>query len=282
MGRSSKSIIKNSKKYRLIDGIKRYVQADKYVKNFSYEWSIHKTTQLDNEYFNDSENNFNKRFGLKKSFWKNKNVLDVGVGVGRYAQVALKYGANVYGIDLSLSVEEAKKNLIKYKNFEVIQADITDLPFNNYSFDVIYSFGVLHHTPKPKEYFSKLIKLLKKDGMICITVYDKSGMYHTSRYVRKITTKINPKILYFLTTLYTLLFYIPYRFLGLRYTLIGRLIPISLSNKLSESILDTYDCYSPKYQNAYDVHEIFRWFEDAGLKNIRVMPQPVTILGYKK
>ena len=282
MGKTNKSIINQAKKYKLIKGIPSYVKDDMYVKNFSHEWSIHKQTQLDNTTFKESEKNFNLRFGLKKIFWKDKFVLDAGVGIGRYAQIALKYNAIVHGVDLSNSVYEAKQNLKNFKNFYVYQADLSKLPFKKSSFDIIYSFGVLHHTPNPNKNFFELIKYLKKGGLICITVYDKSGMYHTSRYIRKLTTKINPKLLYLLTTIYTIIFYLPYRFLGIRYSLLGRLIPISLSNKLGEAILDTYDCYSPKHQYTFDVYEVFEWFKEAGLHKIEIKPQPVTILGYKK
>jgi SAM-dependent methyltransferase len=136
---------------------------------------------------------------------------------------------------------------------------------------------VLHHTPDPRKAFEGLLKFLKPGGVICLALYIDYGMYHNSLLVRKLTTRLPPAVLYPLTTAATLLLYLPYRFLGLRLAW----FPISLSPFLKEAILDTYDCYSPKYQFTYGVDEVFAWFKEAGLRDIEPRPQPVTVLGWK-
>ena len=251
------------------------------VDNFSFEWNIHKKTQLDSNGYNSSEKNFNIRFGLPKKFWKNKKVLDVGCGTGRYAQIPLKYGAVVTGIDLSSSIQIAKKNLENYKRIELLEADLFSPPLKKNYYDVIYSFGVLHHTNDPEKAFKGLLKYLKPGGIICITLYHKYGMYHTSRYLRTITTKLNPKLLYTLVCFFVTILYLPYRFLGFRYGILGRIMPISLSSNFYEAILDTFDCYSPKYQFTYEIHEVYNWFKHSNMKEIAVRPQDITILGKK-
>ena len=252
------------------------------VHNFSFEWKIHQKTQLDNKKNDTSEKNFNTRFGFDKIFWEKKKVLDVGFGTGRYAIVPLKYGAHVTGIDLSDSIQVAKKNLKDFDKAVLVEADLYSLPFAEESFDVIYSFGVLHHTPDPYSAFKGLLKFLKPGGHICITLYQKSGMYHSSRYIRKVTTKLNTKLLYFIVCIFVSMLYIPYKFLGFRYGILGRFMPISLSNNLYEAVLDTFDCYSPKYQFTYDIHEVYDWFKSSNMKEIDIRPQDVTILGKKQ
>jgi SAM-dependent methyltransferase len=257
------------------------------VNNFSFEWKIHQKTQLDSKNNDTSEKNFNIRFGFDKKFWENKKVLDVGCGTGRYAIIPLKYGAYVTGVDLSDSIQVAKKNLKDFDKAELVEADLFSLPFKEESFDVIYSFGVLHHTPDPYSAFKGLLKFLKPGGQICITLYHKSGMYHSSRYLRKITTIINPKLLYPLLAIAVFILYIPYKYLGFRYGILGRIMPISLSSNFFEAILDTFDCYSPKFQFTYDTYEIYNWYKDNNLKNIDIIPQAalkdnnVTLLGTK-
>jgi SAM-dependent methyltransferase len=268
--------------YPVIDGIPRFVTTDEYVGNFSFEWNIHRKTQIDNEQRKTSEDAFFLRFGQSPQFFKDKRVLDVGIGAGRYADVALRAGAELWGIDLSFSVATAKENLARYGDkIHLAQADLFNPPFAPESFDVIYSFGVLHHTPDPKKGFDGLVKLLKPGGVICITTYTNYGMYFTSQFARRLTSKLSPFILYPLTTLFTLAFYLPYKYLGMRHGVMGRLLPISLSDSLSEAILDTYDCYSPKYQFCYAVHEVFDWFRQNGLEKVDARPHPTTVLGYK-
>jgi SAM-dependent methyltransferase len=264
--------------YTVRNGIPRFVSDDGYSKNFSLEWQIHRQTQVDDGKDGFSHHNFNTRFGLPSKWWRGKRVLDVGVGVGRYAQVPIQYGAEVHGIDLSYAVDVAKSN---FPSLHVYQADIFKLPFAPGSFDAIYSFGVLHHTPNPRAAFDALLPLLKPGGIICITVYENRGMYHTSRYLRKATTRLPPALLYSLCAAYTALMYVPYRYLGLRYGFLGRFAPISLSDNPREAVLDTFDCYSPTWQFTYGDDEIFSWFKQNNLIDIEVRPQPVTLLGYK-
>jgi ubiquinone/menaquinone biosynthesis C-methylase UbiE/uncharacterized protein YbaR (Trm112 family) len=267
--------------YPIIRGIPRFVKSDSYVKNFSFEWKIHTKTQLDDGQRNESEKNFYLRFGKPPEFFSGKKVLDVGVGIGRYADVALKAGAEVWGIDLSYSVEAAQQNLGRNRKFHAVQANLFELPFAAESFDVIYSFGVLHHTPDPVKAFSGLIKFLKPGGLIIVTLYSIHEIYHTSRHFRKLTTKLPSPVLYGLTTLMTLLLYYPYRYLRLSKSLMGHYFPISTSASLKEAILDTFDCYSPKFQFTYSEYQVFSLFKECGLKDIEVRPQPVTMIGYK-
>jgi len=268
-----------SKEFSITNGVPRFVLDDKYVGNFSFEWKIHRSTQIDDGEFTDSAEFFNLRFGKDKEFWTDKKVLDVGVGVGRYAKVALDMGAKVVGVDLSYSIDVAGENLSGYENYEGVQADLFELPFADESFDVIYSFGVLHHTPDPRIAFEGLLRLLKPGGTICITVYEDRGMYHSSRYLRKLTTKLPPAILYPLCVVYTSIMYVPYRYLGFRYGFFGRFAPISLSSSFKEAILDTFDCYSPQYQFTYSDYDIFRWYKENKLNDIEIRPQPVTVSG---
>jgi len=50
---------------------------------------------------------------------------------------------------------------------------------------------------------------------------------------------------------------------------------------VSQHLLDTFDWYSPKYQSKHTYPEVFSWFEQEGLHDIRVLPRPVSISGRK-
>jgi len=112
--------------------------------------------------------------------WNGKNVLELGCGMGTDAIQFAKAGAKVTCVDLT----DNSLNLCK-KNFEVhglsgtfFQGNIEELDTilpESYlnSFDLVYSFGVIHHTPKPKAVFEKIPKYLKQDGEVRCMLYSR-------------------------------------------------------------------------------------------------------------
>ena len=143
-----------------------------YVDNFGYQWNKFNKTQLDS--FNGtqiSEKRFFDATGWKASELKNKLILDIGCGVGRFSEIALKYGAKVISVDYSDSVVSAKKNLEKFSESLVIQCNLYKLPFKQKVFDYIFCLGVLQHTPNVENAFKSLPIFLKKDGQICVDYY---------------------------------------------------------------------------------------------------------------
>ncbi|OQX26336.1 MAG: hypothetical protein BWK80_10980 [Desulfobacteraceae bacterium IS3] len=117
---------------------------------------------------------------------KGKSVLDAGCGSGMVSIAFSVVGADVLGIDAShscvqLASERAKQFGVSAR-FE--QHDLTALDMENCTFDVIYSWGVLHHTADAQRSFDNLVKYLKSGGIIVIAVYLKtfmSGFWNFSR-----------------------------------------------------------------------------------------------------
>jgi len=105
------------------------------------------------------------KFLLKQK--ENIRWLDVGCGQGYLVRECLKEGIDCYGIDIS---EYAVKNaVVKDK---VVYGSITDIPFEDNSFDVISAFDVIEHIhPKDTEKaFSEIYRVLKKDGFLILTM----------------------------------------------------------------------------------------------------------------
>jgi SAM-dependent methyltransferase len=112
-------------------------------------------------------------------------VLDVGCGMGRYMKLVHEWGSDVTGVDISAAVEAARR---LWPEARVLQADIGALPFAPDSFDLVYSFGVLHHLPDPVRGFVKSFRLVRPGGKLLVWVYGESqGLLRIlRRFVRRI------------------------------------------------------------------------------------------------
>ncbi len=117
------------------------------------------------------------------SDYKGKQILEIGCGLGADLQKFAESGANVFAIDAAPSSYNSlckRFELINKKfNFEV--ADFKSLPFEDSKFDLIYSFGVLHHSPWIKEGISEAARVLKPNGDLIIMLYHKGFKYYIKK-----------------------------------------------------------------------------------------------------
>ena len=273
------------RKYPQINGVIRFVEEQQYAGSFGFQWQVHARTQLDTNESNRSEREFRLRTGFRPEDLAGKLVLDVGCGMGRFADVATRWKAKVVGIDLSLAAEVAARNLAG-REATIFQADVFQLPFAPECFDFIYSIGVLHHTPDCERAFKMLPGLLKPGGRIAIWLYSRyNAWYRMSDIYRKVTRRMPTRLLYGLCYGVVPLYGI-HQVLR-RIPLVGRpasgalayLVPMAFHPDRAWRILDTFDWYSPWYQSKHTYEEVFRWFESCGLQDLRVIEQPIAVQG---
>jgi SAM-dependent methyltransferase len=125
------------------------------------QWNHFAKTQLDSHSGHPiSADRFWTSTGWNPDALKDRWVLDVGCGSGRFAEVALAAGAQVVALDYSSAVDACAANLGHHPRFHVIQGDIYALPFAPGSFDFVYSLGVLQHTPDVARAFAALPPML--------------------------------------------------------------------------------------------------------------------------
>src|SRR5437588_7327474 len=237
-------------------GVPRFVDPENYAGSFGYQWQKYARTQLDDATKRDSEDDFYKKAGLTPEEVRGKLILDVGCGMGRYAEVATRWGARVVGIDLSAAAEVAARNLAD-RDFVAFQADVFALPFALESFDIIYSIGVLHHTPDCEAAVKTLDKYLKPGGLLVVWLYSGyNKWYRFSDFYRRFTHKMKPRTLHGILKVAVPFFY--HLEQGLRrLPLIGRpaagavhhVFPVNRQKDPEARMLDTFDWYSPRYQS---------------------------------
>src|SRR6266576_1264988 len=274
-----------ARRFPALNGVVRFVGEETYAGSFGFQWKLYARTQLDDASGHVSEGAFRRRTGFRPEDLKGKLVLDVGCGMGRFAEVATRWGARVVGIDLSLASEVAAKNL-EDRQAVIFQADVFKLPFAAESFDYIYSIGVLHHTPDCEKAFKILPKLLKPGGRIAIWLYSAyNPWYRMSDAYRKLTRRMSPQTLHKLCRLAVPLYSIHQ---GLKkIPIVGKaassvlawIIPMSFNRDATWRVLDTFDWYSPWYQSKHTYEEVFRWFDECGLEDLRVIEQPISVQG---
>ena len=92
--------------------------------------------------------------------------LEVGCGSGEVARyIARNYFGSVVGIDIDPEqIEIARKNAGDTANVRFLEIDSTDLPFKDGSFDVVVSFGVLHHVYNWLDALKEIKRVLKTGG----------------------------------------------------------------------------------------------------------------------
>jgi len=264
--------------YPVVREIPRFVSSDGYAANFGFEWNLHNKTQLDTATKHESEDTFIEKTGFHPQDLAGKLVLDVGCGMGRFSDVASRWGATVVGIDLTSAVDAAYQNVGRRENVHLAQADIFALPFRDQTFDVIFSIGVLHHTPNTRAAFDQLPRLLKPGGRIAIWVYAKMRASHiVSDLYRHVTTRLPKRFLYALCHV-AIPWYHVNRVPGLG-AFTRRALPTSAHPDPEWRVLDTFDWYSPTYQWKHTLPEVREWFESQGLVSLTPLSFPTSMQG---
>jgi len=170
------------KSFPIEGGIPRFVPTDDHVRGFSFQWRKHWQTQLDSNSRRESEETFVLSTGFTSEELAGKRVLDVGCGMGRFADVVSRMGAEVVGVDLSYAIESAHANIGSRSNVHFAQANLFQLPFPKKTFDYIFSIGVLHHTSDCQGAVLGLIPFLKEGGNLAVWVYPKYKLDTICRY----------------------------------------------------------------------------------------------------
>lgn len=150
---------------------------------------VEKTKELYTDLFRElSEEIFSYDFGLdfekemlqlhlkqiKFEFRCGMKCIDVGSGSGRYSAIfkMLYPDIKVFSLDLSA------KNLLQYSgDITLINADASNIPFKDNTFDFLMCFGVIQHTAVPHKVIAEILRVTKPQGVVLLYTYGK-GIYN--------------------------------------------------------------------------------------------------------
>jgi len=121
-------------------------------------------------------------------------VLEIGVGLGADHQRFAEAGAELYGIDLTpRAIEHTRRRLMLFGlRSKLAVADAEALPFRDEAFDLVYAWGVLHHTPDTPKAVAEVWRVLKLDGCARIMLYHKWSLVGLMLWTRYALLALRP------------------------------------------------------------------------------------------
>jgi 2-polyprenyl-3-methyl-5-hydroxy-6-metoxy-1,4-benzoquinol methylase len=177
---------------------------------------------------------------------KGKNVLDAGCGQGRWAYGFDKLGCHVFGFDTSESGIEYARRAVPNGQFTVAYILDRERLLELYApeqFDVVWVWGVLHHTGNPTQALANLVPLVAPHGLVHAYVYgEKTRQLHLLRMIMNHLPLLEARVY------------------------AAKLMVLWKGG----SVHGWFDALSPTIASEHTEYEVRKWFTDAGLVFVRV------------
>ncbi len=187
--RFSKATIKNSKKEEVYE-----------FWNTAPNESLSVKSELNTkEFFEESEEyryqSIHKNFGIpffKKAIqfekYNDLKILEIGCGIGVDSIQFARQGNHMTLLDLTFESLKITKKRFENENLiaQYIEGDAENLPFESNSFDMVYSYGVIHHSPNTEISVKEIFRVLKPGGQAIVMLYSKySAMVYSNLLINE-------------------------------------------------------------------------------------------------
>jgi len=118
--------------------------------------------------------------------YKKRDVLEIGVGLGADHQQFAEAGANLQGIDLTERAIAHTCDRLKIFDLKstLNVGDAEALAYPDKSFDLVYSWGVLHHSPNTPKAVEEVYRVLKEGGEAKVMIYHKYSLVGYMLWIR--------------------------------------------------------------------------------------------------
>ena len=174
-------------------------------------------------------------------------VVDLGCGTGQMALYLARGSRLVVGADLtraSLQLGMAAARRYALDRVQFVETDLHRPGLRKGSFDVVYSSGVLHHTPNPRAAFARVTQLAKTGGMIIVGVYNSFARipFRLRRFLARVSGHISDSVLR------------------------------DRQNQLDRSQAWIRDQYLHPEEHRHTLAEVQGWFVENGVEYVRAYP----------
>lgn len=123
-----------------------------------------------------------------------KTLLEVGVGAGTDHLQWARAGAICHGVDLTAAAIETTKRRFELYGMrtELKHIDAEKLPYPDAAFDVVYSWGVIHHSEQPQAILAEIHRVLKPGGRFIGMMYGRYSVATLKLWIRHALLKLRP------------------------------------------------------------------------------------------
>ena len=239
-------------------------------KSFSFEWALHRPEDgtwgmtLDER----TTSYFLNGVSLRAEDVPGLRVLDAGCGNGSSSLGIARLGATCVGIDQSTGLEKAREYFTSQDarcDVHYVQANLMDAPFAPASFDIVFSAGVLHHTPDTKRAFMALAPLVKPGGRFYMWLYrHERGVTPVVNALRSVTVHMPPAVFFGVALAMSPAFQV--------FTRTANLMGLREYRPMTwrASALALLDIFGARYAHAHTFEEVSEWYVEAGFDRVRL------------
>lgn len=209
---------------------------------------------------------------IDAAWYRGRRVLDAGCGHGRYLAAFASLGAQVVGLDIGRGPEAAGAPLTD-PAISVVQGSVLAPPFGEAAFDLVFSDGVLHHTPDARAAYLALARLVKPGGAFYVWVYPREGRLRETVFgaARALSTRLPGP------AMRTLAFALAPLTLGVRsYSRTD--LTRATWNECAQVV---HDWLAPPLQSHHTFEEVASWAVEAGLTRLERLPIPVGLTAWR-
>jgi len=127
--------------------------------------------------------------------FRGKKVLEVGVGAGTDFVQWIRSGAVAYGVDLTTEAILHTSRRLELESLQAVDLCLGDVEHLNYPddfFDLVYSWGVIHHTSNPNQALSEIVRVTSRGGRIKIMLYHRHSVAAFMTWFRRCALRGRP------------------------------------------------------------------------------------------